>query len=191
MEENLSTLAPLSLEAKIEALLFVAPTAASINQMAEALEVSTNQIKDGLRNLQQMYERERGLSLMWNFDRVELTTRPELAGIIEKFLGLEIITKLSRAALETLAIIAYKQPITRPVIDSVRGVNSDGVIKSLLNKGLISEIDRANSPGRPILYGITEEFLLHFGLKSLDDLPAYDENNYETEIPKKSQILKD
>ena len=166
MVENLSNNLEFSLESKIEALLFVAPASASISQMAEVLDVSTSEIKGGLKKLQNIYDQDRGLRLMWNLDRVELTTRPEMAGIIEKFLGLDLTTKLSRAALETLAIIAYRQPVTRPVIDSVRGVNSDGVIKSLLNKGLINEIDRANTPGRPILFGVTDEFLLHFGLKS-------------------------
>ena len=79
-----------------------------------------------------------------------------------------------RAALETLAIIAYQQPVTRPSVDSVRGVNSDGVIKSLLSKGLLQEVGRSEGPGRPILYGTTPEFLQHFGLNSLTELPPLD-----------------
>jgi segregation and condensation protein B len=91
---------------------------------------------------------------------------------VERFLGLEATTRLSRAALETLAIIAYQQPVTRPVVDSVRGVNSDGVIKSLLSKGLLQEVGRSEGPGRPILFGTTPEFLQHFGLNSLSELPS-------------------
>ena len=89
----------------------------------------------------------------------------------ERFLDLEATTRLSRAALETLAIIAYQQPATRPEIDAIRGVNSDGVMKNLLSKGLIEEIGRTEGPGRPILYVTTPDFLQHFGLRSLDDLP--------------------
>jgi segregation and condensation protein B len=100
-----------------------------------------------------------------------LTTAPQLAELIERFLGLEATTHLSRAALETLAIIAYQQPVTRPQIDSIRGVNSDSMMKSLLNKGLILESGRADGPGRPILYSTTPEFLQHFGLNSILEMP--------------------
>jgi segregation and condensation protein B len=102
---------------------------------------------------------------------VQLTTAPEIANQVEAFLGLEATAHLSRAALEALAIIAYQQPVTRPQIDSIRGVNSDGVMKSLLAKGLLQEVGRAEGPGRPILYGTTPEFLQHFGLGSLGELP--------------------
>jgi segregation and condensation protein B len=100
-----------------------------------------------------------------------LTTAPEMADLIETFLGLEATTHLSRAALETLAIISYRQPVTRPQVDAIRGVNSDGVMKSLLGKGLLQEVGRTDGPGRPILYGTTPEFLQHFGLSSLSELP--------------------
>jgi len=100
-----------------------------------------------------------------------LTTAPELASLVELFLGLEATTHLSRAALETLAIIAYQQPATRPQVDSIRGVNSDSMLKSLLSKGLILESGRTEGPGRPILYSTTPEFLQHFGLSSILELP--------------------
>jgi segregation and condensation protein B len=93
---------------------------------------------------------------------------------VERFLGLEASSRLSRAALETLAIILYRQPVTRPQIDAVRGVNSDGVLKSLLLKGLAQEVGRAEAPGRPILYSATPECLQYFGLSSLSELPPLD-----------------
>ena len=98
--------------------------------------------------------------------------RALLTELIERFLGLEATTHLSRAALETLAIIAYQQPVTRPQIDSIRGVNSDSMMKSLLSKGLILESGRADGPGRPILYSTTPEFLQHFGLNSILEMPS-------------------
>ena len=100
-----------------------------------------------------------------------MTSAPEAAEAIETFLGLEATSRLSSAALEALAIIAYQQPVTRPQVDSIRGVNSDGVMKNLLHKGLIQEVGRAEGPGRPILYSTTPEFLGHFGLTSLEKLP--------------------
>jgi len=113
----------------------------------------------------------RGLRLQRHGGRFQLTTAPELAELVERFLGLEATTHLSRAALETLAIIAYQQPVTRPQIDSIRGVNSDSMMKSLLTKGLVLESGRADGPGRPILYSTTPEFLQHFGLNSILEMP--------------------
>ncbi|HUM68654.1 MAG TPA: SMC-Scp complex subunit ScpB, partial [Chloroflexota bacterium] len=106
-------------------------------------------------------------------------TAPAASSAIERFLGLELTTRLSQAALETLAIIAYMQPVTRPHIDQIRGVNSDGALRSLLSKGLIEEIGRKETPGRPILYGTTPEFLQHFGLTMLEELPELVEEKKE------------
>jgi segregation and condensation protein B len=94
-----------------------------------------------------------------------------MAGMVERFLGLEATSRLSRAALETLAIVAYQQPVTRPYIEGVRGISSDSVMRSLLSKGLVQEVGRAVGPGRPILYGTAPDFLQHFGLNSLTELP--------------------
>jgi len=98
------------------------------------------------------------------------------------FLGLEATSTLSQAALETLAIIAYKQPVTRPEVDVIRGVNSDGVMRTLLSKGLIEELGRAETPGRPIYYGTSPEFMQYFGLESLDALPFIDFDALEENI---------
>lgn len=164
----------LDIEPRLEALLFVSSTPVSPGQLAAALDVPIDKIKIGLQSLEKLYSgnaNKRGLRIQYHGKLVQLTTSPEYAADIEKFLGLEVHGKLSKAALETLAIIAYKQPITRPEIDSIRGVNSDGVLKSLLYKELIVEIGRAESVGRPILYCSTSEFLQFFGINSLDDLP--------------------
>ena len=100
-----------------------------------------------------------------------MVSAPQAGQTIEVFLGLEATSRMSQAALETLAIIAYQQPVTRPQVDAIRGVNSDGVMKTLLSKGLIQEVGRAPGPGRPILYTTTPDFLGYFGLTSIDELP--------------------
>jgi segregation and condensation protein B len=160
----------LSLSIKLEALLFVAAEPVAPAQLAVALDVAPSVIERGLNELEASLT-TRGLRLQRHAGRVQLTTAPQLAELIERFLGLEATTHLSRAALETLAIIAYQQPVTRPQIDSIRGVNSDSMMKSLLNKGLILESGRADGPGRPILYSTTPEFLQHFGLNSILEMP--------------------
>jgi segregation and condensation protein B len=160
-----------NLVAALEALLFVASGPVTPSQLSEVLGKNNTEVNNALKQLNERLETQRGLSLQWHKNKVQLTSSPEYGKLIEDFLGLEASSKLSRAALETLSIIAYKQPATRPQLDSIRGVNSDGVIKSLLSKGLIEEIGRAEGPGRPIMYGTTPDFLQHFGILSLDDLP--------------------
>lgn len=160
--------------AGLEALLFVAPGAVTPAQLAAALELPLSDVERGLDELDALYQQAipaRGLRLQRYRGRVQLTTPPAAALAVEHFLGLEASSRLSRAALETLAIILYRQPVTRPQIDSVRGVNSDGVLKSLLLKGLVQEVGRAEAPGRPILYSATPECLQYFGLSSLSELP--------------------
>jgi segregation and condensation protein B len=171
--QTTSTAAPtteLSLAAKIEAMLFVSAEPVPVAQLSQALDVTASVVERGLKELDEILA-TRGLRLQRNAGRVQLTTAPELAPLVELFLGLEATTHLSRAALETLAIIAYQQPCTRPQVDSIRGVNSDGMMKSLLSKGLVQESGRTDGPGRPILYSTTPEFLQHFGLGSIIELP--------------------
>jgi segregation and condensation protein B len=167
-EQNTEADLPLSMQ--LEALLFVAAEPVATSQLAAALDVSNSVVERALNELDASLS-SRGLRLQRHQGRVQLTTAPQLAELIERFLGLESTSHLSRAALETLAIIAYQQPVTRPQIDSIRGVNSDGMMKSLLNKGLILESGRADGPGRPILYSTTPEFLQHFGLNSILEMP--------------------
>lgn len=165
----------LGLPALLEALLFVAPAPLTPAQLAVALDCPVSEVESGLLELEARYAASSGefsgLRLQRHRGRVQLTSAPQAAAYIERLLGLEASSRLSRAALETLAIIMYRQPATRPQIDAIRGVNSDGVLKSLLSKGLIQEIGRSEGPGRPILYGTTAEFLQYFGLNSLADLP--------------------
>jgi len=158
----------------LEALLFAAPGLSSVEQLSQALNVSKSEVEQSLEALSAHLTSEHGLRLQKIRDQYQLITAPEHAEMIEKFLGLEVTSRLTQAALEVLAIVAYKQPTTRPEIDSIRGVNSDGVVKSLLAKGLIEELGRSEAIGRPILYGVTNEFFQHFGLESLDQLPVVD-----------------
>jgi len=180
---------PLDLEALVEALLFVADGAVTVGQLAEALEVHAREIEAALAGLADSYAR-RGLSLQRFRDKVQLTTAPAAAAAVERFLGLAAAAPLSRAALEALAIIAYQQPVTRPQIEAVRGVNSDSVIKNLLSKGLIEETGRAEGPGRPVLYCTTPEFMQHFGLASLAELPPLALAEAGTPVPTQDEILK-
>lgn len=169
MTENQQAITP-PLGARLEALLFAAPEPVSASQLAAALELPAAEVEHGLSQLEEELK-TRGLRLQRHAGRVQLTTAPEMGELIERFLGLEATTRLSRAALEALAIIAYQQPVTRPQVDAIRGVNSDGVMKSLLGKGLLQEVGRSDGPGRPILYGTAPVFLQHFGLNSLTELP--------------------
>ena len=168
----------LDLEAKLESLLFVAPSSVSIHQLAEAIAVTPREVENSLKSLKERLLL-RGIRLQRHRGRIQLITAPETAEIVERFLNLEATSRLSRAALESLSIIAYQQPVTRPQIDAIRGVNSDSVLRSLLSKGLVQEVGRAGTPGRPIIYSTTLEFLQHFGLTSLDELPPL---NLEDEI---------
>jgi len=174
-EENI-----LSLEAQVESVLFVADAPISTGHLAKVLEATTAQIEHALSNLETAYEK-RGLRLQWDGSFVQIITAPEAALAIERFLGLEANTRLSKAALETLAIIAYRQPITRPEIDAIRGVNSDSVLRTLLRVGLIDDVGRAPTVGRPILYSTTFEFLQYFGLRSIEELPPLEEPQADEE----------
>ncbi len=162
-----------STAALVESLLFVADAPVSVSRLAEALEATPGQIEQALTELEALYT-GRGIRLQRAGGHVQLVTAPEAAPAVERFLGLEARTHLSRAALETLAIIAYRQPISRPEIEAIRGVNSDSVLRTLLSVGLIEEVGRAQTVGRPILYGTTCEFLQYFGLRNLQELPVLD-----------------
>lgn len=167
----------LSLDALLEALLLVAgEEGTTVARLARATGHSEDQVEAALLMLEERL-RTGGLRLQRLRQRVRLVTAAEAAEAVRAFLGLEARVRLSRAALETLAIIAYRQPITRPEIDAIRGVSSDGVVRSLLEKGLIEELGRAPVPGRPILYGTSPRFLEILGLTSLEELPPLDQED--------------
>ncbi len=165
--------APQSLEpaALLEALLFVAQGPVKEEDLFTAAGLTPEQGADALIRLE-AHLAEGGLRLQRLGRRLQLVTPAEAAPQIEQFLGLEVNLRLSQAALETLAIVAYAQPVTRPQIEAVRGVSSDSVLRTLLAAGLIEEGGRAETVGRPILFQTTFEFLQQFGLTGLDDLPA-------------------
>ncbi len=165
--------APELLPAVVESLLFVAEEPQEIGTLARSLNVPRQRLERAVEALAASVN-GRGLFVQRLGDRVQLATVPDAAPYIEQFLEVEH-GRLSRAALETLAIIAYRQPVTRAAIESVRGVNSDHAVATLLARGVIEEVGRAPGPGRPVLFGTTVRFLEYFGLRRPDDLPPLPE----------------
>jgi segregation and condensation protein B len=162
----------LPLAAALESLLFVSDEAVEPAQLARALAIVPAEVEAGLQALDAAYrEGSRGLRLQTRNGRYQLVTAPEAANLIEMFLNLDTTTRLSAPALETLAVVAYRQPVTRAQIEAVRGVDCSGVLRSLLQRGLLEEVGRLDAPGRPVLYGVTDLFMHHFGLTALHELP--------------------
>ncbi|WP_407308435.1 SMC-Scp complex subunit ScpB [Desulfosporosinus sp. SB140] len=157
--------------AALEALLFVAKNPLTLELLEEVLELDRQTIEELLNDLRSRYSVEScGLMLLEIEGGFKLATKPEVARYIETLYKQPAQT-LSNAALEVLSIIAYKQPVTRGEVDFIRGVQSDRALTTLVEKGLVKDVGRKEGPGRPILYGTTEQFLLHFGLSSIEDLP--------------------
>ncbi|HMN30173.1 MAG TPA: SMC-Scp complex subunit ScpB, partial [Caldilineaceae bacterium] len=160
------------LTAAIESLLFVAAEPVEPAELARSLGLDRTMIDEALSTLAQQYtDYRRGLRLQERNGKVQLVTLPAAASLVESFLSLDLTTRLSAPALETLAVIAYRQPVTRSQIESVRGVDCAGVLRSLLQRGLIEETGRLEVVGRPILYGVTDLFYQTFGLTNLSELP--------------------
>jgi segregation and condensation protein B len=164
----------------IESLLFVTEEPVSIEQLAQALAIPAAQVESALQQLGEEYQ-GRGIRLQRHKDRLQLVTAPEAAPIVARFLGVQGSARLSSAALEVLAIVAYRQPLTRSQLETIRGVDSSGVLRALISRNLIAEVGRLDTVGRPILYATTPEFLQQFGLDSLDTLPPLPE--YDDPIP--------
>ena len=159
-------------EGALEALLFVAERPLARRELAVLAGVDRETVDARLGDLE-VTLRDRGIRLILSADRVELATAPEAGALIARFVGSDAV-RLTPAALETLAIVAYRQPVTKAAIERIRGVDSDYTIRGLLHRRLVTELGRSDAPGRPILYGTGFDFLERFGLTSLDDLPPLD-----------------
>ena len=165
------------LKSAIEALLFIAGNPLSLDKLKGIFdEAALEQIEEQLRTLQQEYlDRNAGLMVAEVAGGYQLATRPEHFGWIRKFKTVKTSTKLSRPALETLAIVAYKQPITRTEVEMLRGVNIGGIMRNLMERRLVKIVGKKDVPGKPMMYGTTPEFLQYFGLKDLSALPTLKE----------------
>lgn len=161
----------------IEALLFASSEPVSAKKIAEVIEyVDTKTVRKLIDQLCEEYDRlERSFQIVEIANGYQICTRPEYHEWIEKLYSKQISVNLSTAALETLAIVAYNQPVTRAKIEEIRGVNSSGVLNTLMQKKLIRVSGRGSSAGHPLLFSTTDEFLKHFGLKDLTELPSIDE----------------
>ena len=162
------------LKTLLESLLFVAQGPVDVGVLARVLRIEVGQVEEAVESLAAEC-RERGVRVQRDGLNVQMVTDPEAAPYVERLLGMDHQQRLSHAALETLAIIAYRQPITRAAIDSIRGVNSDSAVATLIARALVEEAGRADTPGRPALLGTTVRFLEHFGLESPQDLPPLPE----------------
>ncbi len=166
----------LSLEETLEALLVVAIEPISAEELADIIEQDVEDVKNVLRALKDEYENyRRGFRLSELASGWVFQSSPDVAQWVTKFANRDVSHRMSSAALETLAIIAYRQPISRAQITALRGVNVDGVSRLLEQRGYIEEVGRAEGPGQPILYGTSELFLDRMGLSSLDDLPPIEQ----------------
>ncbi len=155
--------------------MFVAGTGVSINDIAEKLQVSVDEVKAAVYVLQKKYNEDSGIQIITFKDKIQFCTNPEFADEISIVLNPIKERALTKTALETVAIIAYQQPITRLEIENIRGVGCDYAIQLLLTHNLIEVVGRKDVVGKPLLFGTTDEFLKRFELHSLDDLPKYDE----------------
>ena len=170
-----------NLKGRIEAILFVAGEAVTVKELARALQTEEKAVKAELNAIRDEYDYDqRGFLLKRFGDKVQLATRPLYAQDVLRLLQPVQQQSLSQAAMETLAVVAYKQPVTRAEVEQVRGVKCDYSLQSLINKGLIKETGRKDTIGRPILFGTTDEFLSHFGLEGLEYLPPLPENLQES-----------
>lgn len=161
-----------ALRSALESVLYVAGRPLQYSELRKLLLVDDKRLREGLLALQrECDEHKRGIRLQRMEDQVQFVSAPENARFVAALLGLPTQTKLTTASLETLAVVAYRQPITRSQIEAIRGVNSDRALASLLQHGLVIEVGRASTVGRPALFGTTPEFLQHFGLGSLEALP--------------------
>ena len=166
----------------IEAVLFASGEPVAVQALIEMLGVTVQEFEPVLQGLALRYDEDRGVRLMRFDDSLQLCTRPQYMDLIEKVLQPVRKQTLTQAALETLAVVAYRQPVTRMEIEQIRGVQCDRAVATLLHHGLIAEVGRKESIGRPILYGTTGKFLQHFALTSLEALPRLAQVKVDEEL---------
>lgn len=171
--EKQDTPSSLSLEARLEGMLFAVGHSVAVSDLAEAVEQSEDTVRAALENLQKNNEANcRGIRLVFFEGRAQLCTKPETYADLIRLTSKPRRPVLTQSVLETLSIIAYRQPVTRMEIDQIRGVKSDHAVSRLLDYNLIEEAGRLDTPGRPVVFATTEEFLRSFGISSLSELPA-------------------
>ncbi len=160
----------------IEAVIFTSSEPVAVEQLTRLIELDSETVEQLVRELQQEYDTtRRSFQMIEVANGFQICTRDEYASWIRDFYTTEISSRLSVSSLEALAIVAYRQPVTRAEIEEIRGVNSDSVLHTLLERNMIKVIGRKRAPGKPMIYGTTTEFLLHFGLRDLSELPSIDE----------------
>jgi segregation and condensation protein B len=164
----------MNLKSILESLLFVWGEPLNINEISKILDLPVKNVAAALKEMAEQFskDKDRGLIIQKFGNSYQITTKKENFEYIQSLMQTTVNKSLSTAAMEALSIIAYKQPVTRVEIELIRGVKCSNVIKGLLDKGLIKETGKLDKPGRPVVYGTTEEFLRHFGLNSIDELPA-------------------
>lgn len=164
---------PENLRLVLESLLLVAEEPPTVQLLSRVAGVSSKAVEEALAEISA--DKQRGIRLRRHEATVALVSAPEAAPWVERLLGLETPNKLSRAALETLAVIAYHQPATRATVERIRGVRADGALRTLQGRDLIEPIGRLDAPGQPLLWGVTPRFLDHFGLGALAELPPLED----------------
>lgn len=179
------------LKAIIEGLLFVSgDDGVSIKTLSRVLDITEQAVEHLLSELIYDYEHTvRGIMIMQSHEMYHLTTKPEHSQFFKKLLETPQSTKLSQAGLETLAIIAYQQPITRLEIEEIRGVNSDRPVQTLVARSLVEEVGRKDAVGRPVLFGTSKDFLIYFGLTSLEELPPLPETVDTEDIEQEADLF--
>lgn len=183
-----------NIECALEAVLFSLGEAVEIERLAQALEVREDEVREAFEKLKAKYEKEnRGIKLIEIDGSVQMCSNPDYFECIKRVTQIEKQAGLSSAALETLSIIAYNQPVTKGTIEFIRGVDCTYSVTRLLERGFIDELGRAETPGRPILYGTTMEFLRCFGLKSLEELPPLPEKEtpVEAQLGKPADVIEE
>lgn len=179
------------IKAPIEGLLFASgDEGITVKQLANILNIKRETVEIVLDELKQDYQQtDRGIMIMQSHEVYHLTTKPEHSEYFKRLLETPQSSRMSQAALETLAIIAYNQPITRTEIEDIRGVKSDRPLQTLLSRLLIEEVGRRETVGRPILYATSTEFLTYFGMTSLDELPSLPEDMDTEEIESEADLF--